>query len=174
MTNHPQGNECSIGYSTIELAVVIAITVVFLAIAVAPKYAPRSERAQIAASDLEAGLRYAQRVALSRDRTVRFSFSVVSNSYTVQIADTNAPGGFSFLKEPATQTDWAKNISNSYAGVRISSVNIAGTNVLYFNRTNGVPCGTSGAPIATTGIIVFAAGPTVAVSPDTGYVSTIP
>jgi Tfp pilus assembly protein FimT len=172
--NHFQNDRLSAGYSTVELAVVICVVAVFLAIAVVPKYTPGRERAQVAAAELEASLRYAQRVALSRDRTVRITFSVVSNSYSVHIANTNATGGYEFLKDPTTQTDWVRSISNVYAGVRISTTDIAGASVLYFNRTNGIPCGSSGAAIATTGRIVFAAGPTITVTPDTGYVSTMP
>lgn len=174
MANHLQSRKLSPGYSTVELAVVMCIVAVFLAIAIAPEYTPKTEKAEIAAADVGAGLRYAQRVALSRDRTVRITFSAVSNSYSVHIADTNAPGGYRFLKDPVTQMDWTRSISNLYAGVCISTVDIAGANVLYFNRTNGIPCSSSGEALAATGRIVFAAGPTIAITPDTGYVSTTP
>ncbi|MBA4388010.1 MAG: hypothetical protein C0404_08520 [Verrucomicrobia bacterium] len=161
------------GHTVIELVAVVGIVAIFLAIAIAPKFSPQSERAQVAAFDLETSLRYAQKLAFSRERNVRVTFSVVSNAYWVDLSDTNAPGGYKSARNPVTQQDWNTVFSDMYAGVRLSSVSLAG-GVLVFNRTNGVPCANSGTPIAATATVVFVSGPTIMITPDTGYVSKNP
>jgi len=157
------------GFSLIELMVVATIAVVLAVAAVYSLSGIRAERNRVAAETLMMHLRYARDVAVSREKNMKIVFSVPSNSYSISIEDTNAPGGYAFANDPATQTDLVVDISQSYPGVALSAVN---NNMVIFSKTNGVPYDISGLPLSSTGTISFSSGSTVTIAPRTGYVGT--
>lgn len=156
------------GFTVVELILVIAIVGIIAVMAVLKLPSIQTHRDRSAAEELMMHLRYAQNLAMNRERTTRVEFDVASHSYSVFIADA---GGFVPAKDPVTQTDWVVNISERFSGVELSSVNINGGNELRFSETNGIPCDVSGAPIASDGTITFRSGLKVVITPETGYVS---
>ena len=154
----------SSGFSLVEL-IVVMLVISILAVWGIEKIATvlSSTRARLAANELSVNLRYIRNMAMDRERTTRVIFT--SNSYSVAISDTN--GIFSPAANPVTQLPW----SNRFSGVELTTVNIGGSNTVYFNETNGVPLiNTNGAPLTNDGTIVFNSGLTVTIAPDTGYV----
>jgi prepilin-type N-terminal cleavage/methylation domain-containing protein len=174
-SHHPRHGTLSStdeGFSLIELIVVIAITAVLAIAAIYSIPGLQADRDQVAAQTLLTHLQYARDVAVNRETTTKIVFSIPLNSYSVFISDTDAPGGYAMMKDPATQTDLVVNISQSYPDVALSTVSIGGNNTLIFSKTNGIPCDISGSALVTTGTISFNSGSTVTVTPRTGYVGT--
>jgi prepilin-type N-terminal cleavage/methylation domain-containing protein len=160
------------GFSLIELIVVAAIAVVLAAAAIYSLPGIRSDRDRVAAKTLMMHLRYARDVALNHETNTKIVFSVQSNLYSILIEDTNAPGNYTVMDDPATQTDLVVNISQSYPGVALSTVNIGGNNTLVFSKTNAIPCDISISPLVSTGTISFSSGGMVTIAPRTGYVGS--
>ncbi len=158
------------GFSLVEL-IVVMLVISILAVLVFEKITTvlSSTRAQLAANELSVNLRYIRNMAMDQERTTRVIFSVASNSYAVAIYASNS---FVAAIDPVTQSHWLVAISDRFPGVALTTVNIGGSNTVYFSGTNGVPLiNTNGALLTTNGIIAFDTGLTVTIAPDTGYVS---
>lgn len=159
------------GSSSLEVIVTLVILGVILVVALARFADAKTYGARLAAKELAASLRYTRTMAMNRDRAVRVVFSVVSNRYAVALADTNAAGGYSPVKDPSTQGAWITDIGGKYAGVRLQGVSIGGGDTLLFSPTNGIPCNALGQPLTTPVTVTFQPAITVSVTPHTGYVS---
>jgi len=161
----------SSAFSLVEL-IVVMLVISILAVLAIEKIATvlSSTRAQLAANELGVNLRYIRNMAMDRERTTRVIFSVASNSYSVAIYDTNAPGGYAVANDPVKQAPWRVAISNRFPGVALTNMNIGGGNTVYFSETNGIPCYNTNSPLTTNGSISFNSGLTVTIAPDTGYI----
>ncbi len=164
------GFELLRGFGLLELVVVIAIIAILSALAIASLSRSQLQQGQIAAEELTINLRYVRDMAIHRERRTKVVFNVAASSYTVTVADTNAPSGYVPAKDPVTQTDWIVSISDEFSGVGLASANINGNSILCFSETNGIPCDASGTPIVADGKITFDSGLTVNIVPNTGYV----
>lgn len=158
------------GFSLIELVVVIMLLGILVVLAVEKITSVSSLYAPLAADELRVNLRYIRNLAISRERATRVIFSIASNSYAVAIYDTNVPGNYAAAVNPVSQSPWVVDVDERFPGVALSNVNIGGSNTLYFNGTNGVPCYHTNTPLMANGTIVFNSGLTVTIVPDTGYV----
>ncbi len=156
------------GFTLIELVVVILALAILSLLAVEKIAGLDSGRDRLAADELRVNLRYIRNLAMARERMTRVVFSVASNSYAVEICDTN--GSFALAANPATQLPWVVNVGRRFPGVEFASVNIGGSNLLYFNITNGAPCISTNAQLASEGAIVFNSGRRLTVAPGTGYI----
>ena len=160
------------GFSLLEL-IVVMLVISILAVLVFEKIATvlSSTRARLAINELSVNLRYIRNMAMDRERTTRVTFSVASNSYSVEIYDTNAPGSYAAANDPVKQSPWLVTISDRFSGVALANVNIGGFDTVYFSETNGIPLiNTNGTPLTTNGNITFNTGVTVTIAPDTGYI----
>jgi len=160
------------GFSLVEL-IVVMLVISILTVLVFEKIATvlSSTRARLAINELSVNLRYIRNMAMDRERTTRVTFSVASNSYSVEIYDTNAPGSYAAANDPVKQSPWLVTISDRFSGVALANVNIGGFDTVYFSETNGIPLiNTNGTPLTTNGNITFNTGVTVTIAPDTGYI----
>ncbi|MDI6774484.1 MAG: prepilin-type N-terminal cleavage/methylation domain-containing protein [Verrucomicrobiota bacterium] len=159
------------GYTLSELLVVLAVvaTVTIGAFMAMPD--PRGQDDRLATDQLRAGLRYAQNLAMCRERFVRVAFSVASNTFAVAIATSNPPTAYVSVPHPVRQTDWLVSFGEDYPDVKLAAVNIGGGDGLLFSATNGVPCAGSGALLDSTGVVTFASGRRLNITPGTGYVT---
>ncbi|MFH1476569.1 MAG: GspH/FimT family pseudopilin [Verrucomicrobiota bacterium] len=157
-----------IGFTLIELIVVLLV-ISILAVWGIEKINTilSSTRSRLAANELSVNLRYIRNMAMDRERTMQVIFA--SNSYAVAISDTNAPGGYTAVASPVTQSPWLVNVGARFSGVVFSLSNIPG-NTLYFSATNGVPCYNTNSPLTTNGSIAFNSGLTVTIARETGYI----
>jgi len=158
------------GFSLVEL-IVVMLVISILAVLAIEKIATvlSSTRAQLAANELSVNLRYIRNMAMDRERTTRVIFSVASNSYSVWVYDTNAPGSYAAAVNPVTQSPWVVDVGERFPGVALAVSNIPG-NTLYFSATNGIPLNTNGTWLTTTGSITFNSGLIVTIAPETGYI----
>ena len=163
----------SSAFSLVEL-IVVMLVISILAVLAVEKIATvlSSTRARLAANELSVNLRYIRNMAMDRERTTRVIFSVVSNSYSVWVYDTNT-SDFVEAVNPVTQSPWVVDVDERFSGVALSVSNIPG-NTLYFSETNGIPCYNTNSPLTNNGIIVFNSGLTVTIAPATGYIGLSP
>jgi prepilin-type N-terminal cleavage/methylation domain-containing protein len=157
------------GFTVIELIVVVGI-IAIMAAALISHFDLKSARAEVAADELVTSLRNAQRLAMNRERNTRITFTVATDSYNIDIADTNIPSTYVPAKDPVTQQDWIVNIPARFPGIDLQSVNIAGGSVLIFSETNGIPSDGSGVPLSADGLIQFSSGQKIRITKGTGYV----
>jgi prepilin-type N-terminal cleavage/methylation domain-containing protein len=167
----PHAQRARNAFTIVEVAVVLsALSILAVAVFLLRSTAP-DQCARMAARELAAHLRYAQRLAVARERTTRFAFDVAANSYAVSIADTNAPGGYAPLKDPVTQEDWNVAVADRFPGVELATANINGNNVLYFAGTNGIPWDIFRVPLSGPGTVSFRSGIAIEIAVLTGYVT---
>jgi prepilin-type N-terminal cleavage/methylation domain-containing protein len=158
-------------FSLIELVVVILLVGIVVVVAVDRSMVASSVRGSIAANELVASLRYARNAAMRSEKTMRVSFDVASNLYSVAVYDLGAPGGFSNALNPADRRAWIVDLTERFQGVYLASVDINGGATLYFDGSNGIPLDAAGLTLATNGLIVFNSGAVVSIAPLTGYSS---
>ncbi|MBU1857719.1 MAG: prepilin-type N-terminal cleavage/methylation domain-containing protein [Verrucomicrobia bacterium] len=159
-----------IGFTLIELIVVILVISILAVLAVEKIAAVLSStRAQLAANEISLNLRYIRNMAMDQERTTRVIFSVVSNSYSVAIYDTNTSNFVEAVNPVTQQSPWLVDVNKRFPGVELAVSNIPG-NTLYFSKTNGIPCYNTNSPLTTNGSITFDSGLTVTIVPDTGYI----
>ncbi|MBU4201237.1 MAG: type II secretion system GspH family protein [Verrucomicrobia bacterium] len=157
-----------VGFSLIEMIVVMLVMGILVVLAVEKFTSVSSIYAPLAADELIVNLRYIRNLAITRERSTRVIFSVVSNSYVVSLANTN--GLYVAAKDPVSQSPWVVDVAERFSGVALSNVNIGGSSTLYFSGTNGIPCYNTNTPLTANGTIVFNSGLTVMIAPDTGYI----
>ncbi len=165
-----EGDSASSGFSLIELVVVLLLVGIVGLVAVERVNVATSVRSRLAANELMVNLRHIRNTAMQRERTMRVSFDLASNSYSVAVYDSTAPGNFAPAVNPADRKDWNVSISRRFPGVSLASVDINGGAILFFNGTNGAPAGAGGSGLTTNGLVVFNTGVMVFVVPGTGYV----
>ncbi len=169
MRDHP------LGFSLIELVVIIVILGIISLIAFAKAQNMLQARSLLAAHEISANLRYIRNVTLDTERTTRVTFEPRSSTYTVDIkalpGHLSSLDGFTALKNPIDQTDWVISIPERFAGVRLLTVDIAGDNTLFFEGSNAIPSGTSGA-LTNKGSLYFNTGLIIEITPQTGYILT--
>ncbi len=158
------------GFSLIELVVVILIIGILVLVAVERGNVASSVRARIAANELAVNLRYVRNAAMQRERTMRVSFDLASNSYAVAEYDSSAPGSFAAAGNPVDQKDWNVSIAQRFPGVALASVDIKGGTAVFFNGTNGAPFAADGTALTSNAVVVLNSGVTVSVTPETGYI----
>ena len=172
LPDRPRPGAGAAGFSLVEVVVVILIIGLIALAALRNLPDPRSLEGGLAADQMRAHLRYAQRMAMDRERNVQVIFRVASNSYDVLLADTNvAPVTYALARHPTTQQDWRVNLDDEFQDVTMTAASIGGSNVLVFSSTGGLPCQASGAAVTSTATITFGAKFTVSIIPGTGYVA---
>jgi type II secretory pathway pseudopilin PulG len=160
------------GFTLTQLVVVLAIVAIVTLGGFMAMPDPRSQDDRLATDQLRSSLRYAQNLAVCRERFVRVAFNVASNTYAVSIATGNPPTAYVAVPHPVKQTDWIESFTEDFPDARLASAAIGGTNILLFNGTNGVPWNaSSGSASTATGIVTFASGRQVNIFPGTGYVT---
>lgn len=156
------------GFSLLELVIVIAIIAVLMVVVSLKLANVQPQRDRLAADELAMHLRYGQQLALSRECNVKVIFSTVSNQYSIWI-ETNV-GSYAYAKDPVTQSNLAVIVDDRFEGVKLNTVSVNIDPALYFNKTNGIPCGTDNVQLTATGTVAFLSGKMVTVTPLTGYV----
>ena len=149
-----------IGFTLVELIVVIVIIGILAAVAIPLATGTSSTKAQSAARLVMSDLEYAQNLAITSQADITVTFSTSGNSYTV----SNASGA---LIHPITKKTWTVDFDTArgLSGVSLSSAGFSGSPSVTF--------GALGAPSAegTVGLAAGATGYQVAVAPITGRVT---
>jgi prepilin-type N-terminal cleavage/methylation domain-containing protein len=158
-------------FTLTELLVVLAIIGILTLAAFTVMPDPRGQDDRLALDQLRSSLRYAQNLAVCRERFVRIDFSTSANTYAVSIATNNPPTGYAPASHPVKQTNWVESFTVDFPSVQLRSVSVGGSTSLLFSATNGAPFASAGTLLTSTGVVTFASGRQLNIIPVTGYVT---
>ncbi|MBU4148943.1 MAG: prepilin-type N-terminal cleavage/methylation domain-containing protein [Candidatus Omnitrophica bacterium] len=151
-------------FTLIELVMVIVIIAVLVAVV---SFSSGTLKLTGVANKLMFDLRYAQQLAISRQVSCGTSFNPAGNSYFVYVGDTGT-----LATNPHTGSNLSidYDIDSDYSGISLVSTNF-GDQVSF--DAAGAPYGSTGALLATRGIITLQSGSdtkTVTIEANTGEV----
>lgn len=161
-------------FSLIELIVVMMVIAIVAMVVIIKFTGVDAQNNRVAANELRSHLTYIRNMAMSHERAMKVQFSVVSSRYDVYMATNNWTNGYLPAKDPVTQKDWIVDLNSKFSGVTLATVNINGSDTLYFSETNGMPFDAGLAPLTQNGVITFKDSTIrVRVIPVTGYADMI-
>lgn len=155
------------GFTLIELAVVIIISVILAVSAIIPLTSALNIKLDAAANKFMFDLRFAQQLAINRHNSSGVSLNVAGNSYFVYIGTTSVKA-----KDPLTRQDLIVNYgtASEYSGVSLVSTNFG--DLISFDYM-GTPYDSTGTALASQGSVVLQRSgetETVTIEPNTGEV----
>ena len=161
-------------YTLIELVVVMLVVGIMAILAgVAINGAMRNIQLSGAAKKIASDIRFAQSMASSYYKWygIRFSSTAEATQYSVFSLTGTVE---TIIADPANANrSMIVNLSTTYPGVTIPSVNIAGGNTVFFNPAGTPYNAKNGTALASEGVITLSNGSatkTVRIAPSTGRV----
>ena len=160
---------CVIGFTLIEILVVVMIIAIAAMVAVPMMSSAASFQVRAAANQIAADMEYAKSMAISRQQSYSVVFDKDAESYQIE-----EPNGAVISHPVKKGFSYIVNFANDgrTEGVDIYEVDFDTTSTIKFDFL-GSPCNGSNNPL-NNGVITLKAGEqtmTINVSPVTGYIS---
>jgi len=160
-------------FTLIELVAVIVILAVLSALAVPASLTFTSGRHAAAMRTVARDLAYARARAIASGSPVWVSFSVQHNAYSLLAENPAAPGfaGARALTDPASGSPMSVRLGTAeLAGTSLLAASFAGSSALGFDRL-GRPLATTGALLASDGVVTLSGSRQVTVLVPTGRIA---
>jgi len=173
MAKRPYPKVKSLGFTLIELVVVISIIGVLAIVASARLENLPSTRAQYAIQKMRSDLRYSQILALASQTRTRVVFNAVTDTYRLE--RESSPGSWVSVVDPASRGDYMMNYGTDpdYSGVDISTTALDGNNVIIFDSV-GAPFNASNSPLSEPAYIELNGTYRVNIKAQTGNLEVTP